>query len=160
MRRGADVPEPSAPEPAEPTPRPDERTGGRTGSLREDGKFVEGAGVTTTGDEMSAGTSARSTKALVDFMSQPARTVTVTTGSSTAVLDRTRMRGLPGLDPGSSVTLTPRSAMIVSPWATSAPRQSDSPPDSDASKDRGMTMSSGLPIHTAPWGRPIVKADA
>ncbi len=69
----------------------------------------------TPGTAMSEGTSARSVKRRVDLVVQPALTPTVTTGSSTATVERTRMRGAVAFDPVSRDTVTRLSSTRVSP---------------------------------------------
>ena len=90
--------------------------------------------------------------------SRPAR-VTVTTGSSIGTVERMRMFGLPGtcarVEGYSHAAIGDRGVALED----TRPRGTRTPPASAESSVSGITTSIGLPIQTAPCGRPMVKAD-
>ena len=128
-------------------------------ALRPEFEDAEDAAEPTAGNATSGGMSARSTYWRVDFIAQPARTVTLITGSSMTTLERTRSREPPVRGSDSTVTETRPGSTRDAPCRTSASAQNPSPV-SPSPNDTGIDRLSGRPISAAPWGCPRVKAAA
>lgn len=120
---------------------------------------VDDAAEPTAGNATSGGMSASSTYWRVDFIAQPARTVTLITGSSMTTLERTRSREPPVRGSDSTVTETRPGSIRDAPCRISASAQNPSPV-SPSPNDTGIDRLSGRPISAAPWGCPRVKAAA
>ena len=123
----------------------------------EDARFAETAGAVATGNAGSAGMSDSSTYWRDDFIAQPACRLTVTTGSSITVLERTRRREPPDRASDSTVTATRPGSIRDAPWVISTVAQKPSPV-SPSPRETGIDRFSGRPINAAPWTWPRVKA--